>query len=370
MNSPPNPKPRYESENLDNYYYAQSVDESINHSDKIHTKESKYNWRKIFIIVAVIIIIISVIMILITIWVIAPAIAQSSINSSKLELKQTDIKNPTDTTFILSATGSVSNAGFLDAVISFPGYVALYWTNVPNNGQDVAIASFQMPSVSVSGSLPKSGIVTIADEVVTIIDPTSMSTFADFMISSQSFSWRISGPATAKAFGITFNNLKVVSLNGFGGFKNVSVDKFNLPSSIPNMGITLNSASTLFNPSEISIAALGQLDFLAYYQNVAIGSLSAKNVSIHPGPNSMNWNGFLQTKDTNALSQIFSAFVGGVSSTITVVAQQISPTNGPCVWLSKSFQGLVLSLTLNPPAEKLQLVSGIKVRKKYFVIFL
>jgi hypothetical protein len=196
-----------------------------------------------------------------------------------------------------------------------------------------------------------------------------MGDFAKSMMSAPSFSWRLKGSATASAFGLTFSGLsldKVMTMKGFGGFKNVTIDKFDLPSSDPTQGIAVNSISTLFNPSTVSMDT-GAISLQVQYKGSSVGSLTASNVTIAPGANSMKLDGFLKTNDMNALSDMFSLFVGGTTSSLTAVAQSITPPGGPVSWLTKAFTGLTLNMNLSPPKDNQKFVNGINVCifKKY-----
>jgi hypothetical protein len=53
------------------------------------------------------------VLILLGIFVIGPKIAQQSINDSKLEFVTVSISNARNTSYALSSTGKISNAGFL-----------------------------------------------------------------------------------------------------------------------------------------------------------------------------------------------------------------------------------------------------------------
>jgi hypothetical protein len=234
------------------------------------------------------------------------------------------------------------------------------------------IGTINMPEVSVSGWVPKSGPIQVNNQTVNISDPAAMARFSAYMLRADNFSWRLSGSASAKALFLTINNLqidKVVTLASFGGFKNVSINQFDLPTSDPVQGIVMKASSTMINPSTISLAGLGKLDFSVSYSNATVGSLSATDVSLVPGANPLNLNGFIKTDNLDILSQMFTAFVGGQSSPIKVVALKITPPNGEIDWLSKSFAGLELTLTLTPPSGKLQLVSGITVNLFIYKIY-
>ncbi|KAJ3147540.1 hypothetical protein HK101_002218 [Irineochytrium annulatum] len=300
----------------------------------------------------------------IVIFVIAPKIAQSSIDGSNLNFEQVGIAAPQNSSFLMSSTGTITNAGFLDATISFPSPINIYWTNRENGDPDMLLGNVNLPPISVSGAPPKSGALSISGTTVTITDETGMGVFSSYLIKGQQFSWRLQGSAQAKALGLTFNGLslnKVVTLGGFQGLSNVTITSFNLPDSDPMAGIRLETTTALQNPSHISIE-LGDLNFDSYFGATKIGSLSGTNVTLHPGENDLSLNGrLIPMKDTTSLSQVFTFFVGGKGSVLDVVGTSVLGPLGYVSWLNAGFDGLKLSVTLSPPQNQQQLVSNIQI---------
>jgi hypothetical protein len=134
---------------------------------------------------------------------------------------------------------------------------------------------------------------------------------------------------------------KVVTLPAFKGLQNVSIDKFNLPSSDPLKGINVEAATTLDNPSVTTIE-LGDIEFDQYYKNASIGSFSSTNVTLVPGPNHLNLKGHIiaiNTSNTEALSNMFTLFLGGTGTPLEVVGKSVVPPLGPVSWLSAGFVG-------------------------------
>ncbi|KAJ3095144.1 hypothetical protein HDU97_007233 [Phlyctochytrium planicorne] len=299
--------------------------------------------------------------------VIVPKIAQDSINSSRLTFASVSITNIKDDSYTLASTGRVENAGMFDAEITFPSAVQVFWTNRPDGAADLQIGSMSLPGFSVSGAAPKSGNVEIPGTQFAVSSVDNMSAFSKFLIAQGSFSWRLKGSAQAKALGITLKDLsldKVVTLDGFSGLKNVTIKTFDLPESDPTKGIVINTVTNVANPSFITIE-LGNLEFDSYVEGSKIGSLSSKEpVKMAPGDNKINLNGHLRAidpKDLATLGNVFSFYVGGKDTKLEVVGTKVSPPNGECKWLSAGFVGLVMRVVLAPPAEREQLVSGIKI---------
>ncbi|KAJ1560165.1 hypothetical protein HK405_008000 [Cladochytrium tenue] len=296
-------------------------------------------------------------------FVIGPKIAQSSLASASLVLSSTSITAATNTSFVLSSTASVTNAGTLDATLSFGNGVMVYW--VPANGSSIQLGSMPLPDISVGGSIPKSGSLSINNVTFSLSDANAMGEFSQSLVSSDSFTWRLVGTATAKALGLTFNGLsldKEVTVGAFQGLKNVSIVKFNLPSSDTTNGITLQTTAQLENPSTITVE-LGTLSFDTVFQGARIGSISGSGITLTPGSNLLSLSGSIKPTDQNAtslLSTLFTAFIGGQSSPLSVVTTNVVGPNGPVSWLQKGLDGLALNVSLSANGTN-KVVSNIQI---------
>ncbi|KAJ3272775.1 hypothetical protein HDU76_010883, partial [Blyttiomyces sp. JEL0837] len=166
--------------------------------------------RKIMLFVCCgLVLLLTAIMIPILVFVIAPLIAQSSIDSSVLNLGSASITSPTNSSFLLTSSGSVTNAGFLDATLSFPNPISIYWTNRPENQPDLILAYLNLPNLVVSGAAPKGASLSLENSMVTLDNPDNMGTFSKFLIQGQNFSWRLVGTAKANALGMNIQGLKL-----------------------------------------------------------------------------------------------------------------------------------------------------------------
>ncbi|KAI8849497.1 hypothetical protein BC829DRAFT_391402 [Chytridium lagenaria] len=311
---------------------------------------------------------ITAIMIPVLLLVIMPKIAQDSINHSELTFDTINITDITDASYLLTSYGSVKNAGSFDAAISFPSPVQVYWTNRPNNQPDLLLGAINvLPGFDVSGAAPKSGKVVIDPPAKVVVDSVdAMAEFSKFLVRGAAFSWRLKGKAEAKALGITVRDLnlnKVVNLNGFSGLKDVTITEFDLPDSDLIKGIFIKTTTRLINPSPIAIQ-LGDLTFTSYVSTSNIGTLSAQNVTLYPGVNLLPLSGHLKAikaEDVETLGKVFSFYVGGQDTALTVVGDAVVPPAGACKWLSDGFVGLPMEVKLSPPTGAQQLVSGIKI---------
>ncbi|KAJ1547553.1 hypothetical protein HK405_005542 [Cladochytrium tenue] len=311
---------------------------------------------------AAILVLILAVLVPLLVYVIGPKIAQSALNSSVLTLASTSITGATNNSFVLASTGTVTNAGFIDASISFDNPVTVYW--VQDDGTNTQLGTLVLPDLSVGGSTPKSGTVTIPNNTFSITDVEAMGTFSQYLVTTDNFSWRLVGSAHAKALGLTFNSLsldKTVTLGGFQGLKDVTIQYFNLPSSDPTTGIVLDTVTKLGNPSTITID-LGSLYFDTDFKGEQIGTIEGSNIILTPGDNYLNLTGSLKPIDSNAtelLSELFTYFVGGESSPLTVITTNVIGSNGPVSWLQKGLIGVTLTVSLDSTAQKL--VSNISI---------
>ncbi|KAJ3093420.1 hypothetical protein HDU97_009760, partial [Phlyctochytrium planicorne] len=151
------------------------------------------------------------------IFVIGPKIAQDSIDKSNLAFDSVSISNAKNTSFSLSSSGTISNAGFLDAKISFDSPVAIFWTNRENGAEDLLLGTLTLDPISVSGPPPKKGALSMTNAPVLISNEEGMGVFSKFLIGGDEFSWRLVGTPQASALGLTFKNLKmnkIVTMKG------------------------------------------------------------------------------------------------------------------------------------------------------------
>ncbi|KAJ3346764.1 hypothetical protein HDU83_002662 [Entophlyctis luteolus] len=289
-------------------------------------------------------------------------IAQKSISSADLSLTSTTINQAAETSFHIAASGEATNAGSMDATVSFPNPIDVYWTSRPNGAADVLLGTMPMSSLVVSGTAPKSAPINL-DSIFTISDTTAMGEFATYMIQGTSFSWRLIGGATAEAYGLTFPNLsldKTVTLSGFNSLPNPSVASFDLPDS-DSSGIHVVTAATAYNPSTITIE-MGTLGFNMAYSGTNIGTLSAPGVTMVPGSNTLSMSGRMYTTNSDLLSTLFSKFLTGNGLNVNVVGTSVTTSSGAQPsWLNTAFQTLNLAVSLPSPSLSQAIVSGLAI---------
>ncbi|KAI8618190.1 hypothetical protein BC830DRAFT_17744 [Chytriomyces sp. MP71] len=288
-------------------------------------------------------------------------IAQNSITGSSLSLSSTSIDQATENSLHLVGAGFVTNAGVLDATLSFPDPISVYWTARPEGAPDLQIGTMTLSNVTVSGPAPKSGSINL-DTTMKISDTTAMGQFATFMINGDAFSWKLVGGATAQAFGLSFTGLtlsKIVNLKGFGGLRNPSVTSFNLPDSDAT-GIHVVTGAAINNPSTITIN-MGNMNFDMQFNNQSVGSLTAQNVIMAPGTNNVNMDGRLKSSNSQLLSSMMTQFLTGGGLNVNVLGNSVSTNGQQPSWLNSAFRTLSLPISLPSPKLTQPLVSGLSI---------
>ncbi|KAJ3334925.1 hypothetical protein HDU93_007055, partial [Gonapodya sp. JEL0774] len=301
-------------------------------------------------------IILTAILVPVAILVIAPKIAQSLISGSTLQFISADIMNPREDGFTIHVVGKVENTGFLPARIVIPDPVLVSY-----QGQTIVALPLDPLDATPSGGAT---INSTAD--AKIVDAEAFAAFTKQMLITESFDWRLQGAVSATALGLTFNNLildKVVTLKGFNGLKNVTILSFDLPTSDAN-GITLNIRANLVNPSPIGVE-MGDMTFNVTLNGSTVGTSTSKNTYIRTGDNTLAMNGSIipvtSALQQNLLTQMFTFFLAGQSSSLTVIGTDVRPSNAtklPISWLRQAFVGLPFDVTL-PAKNKVQVITGI-----------
>ncbi|KAI8616133.1 hypothetical protein BC830DRAFT_1119404 [Chytriomyces sp. MP71] len=293
--------------------------------------------------------------------VIGPKIAQMAIDGAAMTLGATSISGITQDSFKLQSLGTVTNAGFLTAKLAFPKPIKVYWTQRPAGASDLLIGTLQVPLITINGGFPKSGTLTLAT-TFHIIDQLNMVDFATYMINCESFSWLLVGDATAMAFGLSFGGLalsKVFTLRGFNSLPNPNIVAFDLPNSDAS-GIHILTTALAINPSTITID-LGSIDFSMMYDGIDIGYLSAPNVLLSPGVNSLRFDGRMKTANTAKLSTLMSTFLTGGGLRLAVLGHSSTIAKTQPAWLNSAFRSLSLAISLSPPRLNAPIVSGLNM---------
>ncbi|KXS20722.1 hypothetical protein M427DRAFT_27841 [Gonapodya prolifera JEL478] len=297
-----------------------------------------------------------VIIVPIALLVIAPKIAQSAIDGSKIQFTAATISDPRNDAFTLRTVGSIADTGPFSARITFPSgitvsYKGLQIANLPMEPVDASAGSGAKIDSTIKG---------------TVLNATAFGAFSKEMVMLPSFDWRLQGPVTVSALGRTFENLvmdKTITFPGFGGLKNVSIVSFDLPGNDPSGGIAIVIQTLLVDPSTIGIE-MGNLTFDVALGGNVIGTSLSPNTTISPGPNLLKMTGRLAPGASQSqISQMFTDFIGGRDTRLSVIGSDIrpaDPSKPPVTWLQQAFIGLALEVTL--PANKSNIITGVETQ--------
>ncbi|KXS20027.1 hypothetical protein M427DRAFT_131464 [Gonapodya prolifera JEL478] len=305
--------------------------------------------------------ILAAILIPIIVIVIAPKIAQALINGSTIQFISTDIMDPREDGFTLKLLAKIENTGFLPAHIDFPYPVNLSY-------QDTLILNLPLGGVDAT---PRDGATINTTVGATIANADAFAAFAKKLLVIESFEWRLQTLCSVKALNlITFSDLtvdKTISIKGFNGFNNVTIQSFNISGGTIGSGLAISILADLANPSPIGIE-LGDVSFNVSLNGTIIGNSKSTNTIVQGGDNFLTLNGNIMPI-TNAiqqelLNQLFNFFLAGQSSSLTVIGTDVRPTNmsKPRVsWLYGAFYGLPLQVTL-PVENKFHVITGVETQ--------
>lgn len=121
--------------------------------------------------------------------------------------------------------------------------------------------------------------------------------------------------------------------------------------------------ATLINPSIVSIE-VGDLSMQIFYQNIKLGTVTAPNVTIYSGINQLQLQGRLDppsSPNSSAYSNLFSQYVGGFESQLSVRASPLS-ASAPS-WLLKAMDAIEIQVTFPGDVNPLSIVRRIDLQQ-------
>jgi hypothetical protein len=291
--------------------------------------------------------------------ILAKPIVQKVVDASILGIDTVLITDPTENSFKTQLAGSISNAGPFDANISFPDGLIISWSGKP-------LGTIQMPDVEVVGD---SGAKINNQNTFQVADVDHLTNFTKALLTTESFNWTVTGNnLRVTALGITVSNIslgsKVVTLKGSNGLKNgVRINSFDLPANDPAGGVHLTLNTTVTNPSQVGIA-LSSIGFQNYIGSTNLGPASSEQAFTMPPKSSFDLPlvGRLIPQNTtdglNTVSQVFTNFIHGQSSEVTVNGISAGPTD--VTWLNEGIKALSLTTTL-PAQGVLDVIKSIQL---------
>ncbi|KAJ3189000.1 hypothetical protein HK101_009045 [Irineochytrium annulatum] len=303
---------------------------AVDVKDEPATTKPRMSRKRVILLAVLVGVLVAILILIIVLFVGGPKIAQTIVNQSVLTFTGTAISNTTQNSFTLASNGSISNAGSIQADISFPDPMQVYWTQRPNGAPDMLLGTIPMDSVSASG-----GVATFSQaNLFTIKDVPTMTLFTTYLNTNPTFSWRLVGSPTIKALGVNFRGLsldKTITLNGFNSFPNPLITA----TTISIAALTVTSTTVLHNPSTITLS-LGTPTFNALYNNVLLAPLTTSGpVTLYPGNNTLVLTG---PANLGAISVLPQATTNG-AKVDTVGAALVPVGGGPASWLVDAFVG-------------------------------
>ena len=277
-----------------------------------------------------------------------PAIISSTIAAADISVSSVSITAPTNSSFRLNSSFTISNTGSFAATLS-PARLSLSH-RLPDGSLSDPAGQLDMPAISLSGG---DDVVVAVDTDFTVTDQSAFDSFMHATLVQDSVTWHLSSSVTVagKAAGIslpTYHSIpfeKDVTVPGCGGLNDTTVQSFSLshPAATTTGNTNLTLLIELVNPSAFTISPLGTLHFLVSYHSVHIGDVYSYNTQLLPGNNTLTMYGSLFQSNTSAESEMIARFVAGevavATATAAADASSVPLFNG-------GIQGLTLATAL------------------------
>ncbi|EPQ29604.1 uncharacterized protein PFL1_02823 [Pseudozyma flocculosa PF-1] len=291
--------------------------------------------------------------------VLAGPIVQKIVDGAILAIDRVTILDPQPNSFRTALQGTITNAGPFDAVIQFTEGLTISWEGRP-------LGQIAFPNVSLAGDV---GATLELEAQFAVADVGYLTEFTKYLLTQQSFVWNIAGKGLkVSALGIAVPDVTIskdVILSGFNGLKNsVIINSFDLPSNDPAGGIRLTADTTIYNPSQVGVQ-LSRFGVGITRNGSYIGPSAAESEFVLQAlaVTTLPLVGRLvpQTSDAGlaALSEIFTNFVGGVNTDVTINGDYAGPDS--VRWLNDGIK--VLQTIVALPAQKFTVIRSISLNQ-------
>ncbi|KAI8979283.1 hypothetical protein BDF20DRAFT_1000640 [Mycotypha africana] len=290
-------------------------------------------------------------------------IVQQIVDGSVLSFSTIVLSDVTEGSFKVQMSGSIANAGPMDATISFPSPLTIAW-------EGKTLGTVSMATINSKADV---GATFTVEGSFTVANGDDMAAFSAYLINNESFEWEITtNDVSVSALGYTFTGVslhKYVTLKGSNGFKDaVTITSFDLPSNDPAGGITLIANTIINNPGQVGFN-LGGAAFESYFGDILLGPL-ASNGAANFAPQSssaITMKGRLIPQTTKegivAITTVFGHYLAGQSTTLTVKGVSGSGSNGAVSWLSAAFKTISIENVILPgPATVPTLIPSIEMK--------
>ncbi|TFY75371.1 hypothetical protein EWM64_g8642 [Hericium alpestre] len=291
--------------------------------------------------------------------ILAKPIVQKIVTGSALGVSQVTITNLQQTSFGTKLSGSITQAGPFDALISFGNGLTISWSGQP-------LGSLKMPPINITGDV---GAQFEVEADFSVADVGHLTDFTKTMLTQESFDWVISGEnLTVSALGISVSGIQLpgknVTLKGMNSLENgVKINSFDLPANDPAGGIHLTLDTTITNPSQVGVE-LSSIGFQNYFGFTNIGpAMSNGSFTLTPEssiPLSLVGRLIPQAGASGLadVSTIFTRFIHGLDSNVSVHGDSAGPSD--VTWLNEGIKNLIVSTVL-PNQGKLNIIKSINL---------
>ncbi|CAG8543902.1 28606_t:CDS:2, partial [Racocetra persica] len=315
-----------------------------------------YRQKRFWTICVAVTIVLLAIFIPLFILVIFPAIAQSAIDGSTLNLNSINLTDIQEDSVTIASSGNVTNAGPFSSTISFDEPVSMIY-----NGIEMARLNFDPISTN-NGHAD----IILGARKLTIIDKDAFSNFSLDAFVQDSIKMTIKGSARVKSIGITRGSLnlhKEVTLKGASNFPNVSIASLNINQDPQNPNnLIIEHIAQLYNPS-IFYINMGKYGANIVYNNTHIASMVITNFTLEPGMNNISMIGNAvmpnSLQDLANLGSVMQAYM--TNNPITTQAQGVyvyPDGQNSVAWLTSVITKLPLNAVVgNNP--RLEIITGL-----------
>ncbi|KAG0312812.1 hypothetical protein BGZ99_009258 [Dissophora globulifera] len=307
-----------------------------------------YKRRKYWIFCAIMTVLTVAVAVPLALFVILPKVAQLILNKSTMSFDSIQIQNPANTSLDMNMDGTLGSTGPFSATIKFPDPIEVYY-------QDTLLGSMRLPDTKAKGGHGKLN----TQVTFNINDEAAFGSFSSDMLNQPSFTWVLKSKVTIVALGRTVENLKLdkaLVLSGMGGFPDVKILKFDLPSdAAPGQGINLVIDTEMNNPSPIGLT-LGTIVLDISYNGTQLGQVKATGAQLQGHSASiLNLTGLMVPQTTPeglaTVGALFSSYIAGQSSETTAKGVSVLPDGvNEVSWLSAGLKSMTLKVPLQAPA--------------------
>lgn len=200
---------------------------------------------------------------------------------AQLHVQSANISDPGNSSFPIVIEAQVKKTGIFPARLTFRKPIDIFWYTPPPNMREVHLGRTNFGHIGVAAG---HGTVLQATQL-DVVDQDAFATFAQFLVTSEEFTWRLVCPEVhAEVFSffpvykpIPFT--KDVVIKGLNNLQNISIVDFQIPGDDPAGGFSVQALTSLVNPSPFGIG-VGTLNLALYYEDLYLGPVSVNKLNL------------------------------------------------------------------------------------------